>query len=78
MAGHNWKPILDAIAQLLDAIEQFDPIIPPAPLAQLRKALPKANDPTARDWAGFFAALAQFASVILPLILPLFQPKPAA
>ena len=28
--------------------------------------------PTARDWAAFFQALIQFASVLLPLLLPLF------
>ena len=26
----------------------------------------------ARDWAGFFAALAAFATKLLPLLLPLF------
>lgn len=32
----------------------------------------------ARDWSGFFAALAAFAKELLPIILPLFikTPKP--
>jgi len=29
-------------------------------------------NPTARDWAGFFAALAQFLNVLAPIIIPLF------
>ena len=45
------------------------------------KTLAAANDAqpmtTARDWAGFFAALASFVSTLLPLILPLFiKPEP--
>ena len=32
--------------------------------------------PAARDWAGFFAALAAFATKLLPLIMPLLaDPK---
>jgi hypothetical protein len=32
---------------------------------------------TARDWASFFKALAEFAAAILPLLIPLFvAPKP--
>jgi hypothetical protein len=35
-----------------------------------------SSEPKARDWAGFFAALAAFAQALLPVILPLFtQPK---
>jgi hypothetical protein len=37
----------------------------------------EAKEPTARDWAGFFAALAAFAQAILPLILPLFATSEA-
>ncbi|HUW85010.1 MAG TPA: hypothetical protein VMZ31_19690 [Phycisphaerae bacterium] len=29
----------------------------------------------ARDWAGFFRALADFATKLLPLLLPLFAKK---
>lgn len=34
--------------------------------------IPQQPDPTARDWAGFFKALGEFAAMLLPLILPLF------
>jgi hypothetical protein len=44
-------------------------------LSSAADTLAAADNPTARDWAGFFAALAQFAATMLPLILPFFQPK---
>lgn len=31
-----------------------------------------STDPTARDWAGFFQALADFAAVVIPLIASFF------
>ena len=34
--------------------------------------------PEARDWAGFFEALANFAKEIMPIILPLFGKTPDA
>jgi hypothetical protein len=34
------------------------------------------ENPTARDWAGFFQALADFAAVIIPLIQSFFLKKP--
>ena len=41
-------------------------------VTSLLNAIPTVENPTARDWAGFFQALASFAAAILPLILPLF------
>jgi hypothetical protein len=41
-------------------------------LTNLREATPLTINAEARDWAGFFQALSQFLSVMLPLILPLF------
>jgi len=41
-------------------------------LSQLSQSVPGNTDPTARDWSGFFMALAAFLSQILPLIAPLF------
>jgi hypothetical protein len=35
-----------------------------------------ASPPTARDWTGFFAALAAFAQALLPLIAPFLVAKP--
>ena len=38
--------------------------------------MPDSDNVNARDWAGFFAGLAQLFVALLPLILPLFmQPK---
>jgi hypothetical protein len=43
--------------------------------AELKKSdgnIHNHNDMDARDWAGFFAALASFMSTLLPMLLPLF------
>jgi len=42
----------------------------------MAETIPNGADATARDWAGFFAGLAQLLSTLLPLILPLFT-KPS-
>jgi hypothetical protein len=39
---------------------------------KLAEELAALQDRGARDWAGFFAALAAFAAKIMPLIIPLF------
>ena len=42
----------------------------------LADQIPIEPQPTARDWSGFFQALAAFAAAILPLIAPyLAEPK---
>jgi len=42
----------------------------------MESKLPTEGDVTARDWSGFFAALAAFAKALLPIILPLvLEPK---
>jgi hypothetical protein len=38
-------------------------------------ALATAPKPAARDWAGFFAALAEFAKVLAPIIAAFFTKK---
>ncbi len=42
-------------------------------------AVAPTDEKQARDWAGFFAALAQFVTVLAPIVIPLFMstdPKP--
>jgi hypothetical protein len=73
MAKHDWTGIMAAITNLINEIEAFaDPVIGPE-LSKIRAAVPRVDNPTARDWAGFFAALAAFMSQIMPLIIPLFM-----
>lgn len=42
-------------------------------LTKLRSAMPTAQPKDARDWAGFFQALAAFAQAIFPLIAPFIK-----
>ena len=52
--------LIDTIRAATDRLSGYaEPTDPPQQLS-------------ARDWAAFFQALAGFASVLLPLILPLF------
>ena len=63
---------------LRDALADHASVAPPtlAPsLVTLREAVPTTENPTARDWAGFFAAILAFAKEIAPLIIPLLIPK---
>ena len=45
-------------------------------IQEIDLAIPTDGATNARDWAGFFAGLAQLLTVLLPIILPLFlKPK---
>jgi hypothetical protein len=42
-------------------------------LIDIANTYPSAKQRDARDWAGFFAALAALAQALLPIIVPLFK-----
>lgn len=68
----DWSAFFAKLGKLLDNVLNVAPTEKKTALNKLRAAIPTASDPTARDWAGFFAALAAFTAQVLPLILPLF------
>jgi hypothetical protein len=39
----------------------------------MTKRCAAGEQPSARDWAAFFAALGQLLTIVLPVILPLFM-----
>jgi hypothetical protein len=42
-------------------------------LVTVAEAIPTTENPEARDWSAFLAALLAFAKEVLPLITPLFS-----
>jgi hypothetical protein len=71
----GWTTVMNDLAQL---IQDATPTAPPAVAAalnHLRAHLPKGPKPEARDWSGFFSALASFFTTILPLIQPFLVKK---
>jgi hypothetical protein len=68
----NYSKLFDELNQLVVDIGAIAAPVNPQ-LAQTLAAYAKNDvNPAARDWAGFFAAIAAFAEKLLPLILPLF------
>lgn len=60
--------ILDIFTKIMATLDAFAP--PPILQAaqRMHAAMPQNAAPTARDWAGFFQALASFVQVLIPLI----------
>ena len=52
--------------------DKFPHQSPAANLATASADLAEITDPQARDWAGFFQALATFFSAVAPVVIPLF------